>query len=648
MTNRAVAIKVNKSRPDILQQAKLEIFILEQLRRLDSDAANIVQWDGFFHDGERVCLKFELLYQCLRDYIWDRKNHCLPISEVRPILGQITNALSHLSSVGMVHADLKPGNIMVCGTVGYCAPEVMLGLPYNEAIDMWSLGLVAVELATGLPLYPGNEDYDVLKFIIETQGQPPDHVLDSGVYTEDYFIEDKDKQQRWTFKTDQQFQYETGYESLETRCIKLTRLDDLEQIIMFRRGPEAGQRLFVSLIKQMLALDAHQRITPSEVLRHPFFSPKSSLCIDMSAEISQNPVVFQHPSNLESKRSQKINCSFQNSVEFSQQVFVHTSASPSFSSDELELVKGSILGKHYKVEAFLGEGGFGIVAKCRDTTTNQAVAIKVNKSDPDILQQAHVEIFILEQLRRLDPDAANIVQWNGFFHDGQRVCLKFELLDQCLWDYIGDRNKQGLPISEVRPILGQITNALSHLSSVGIVHADLKPGNIMVVNRHESPIKVKLIDFGLACPASAVIPGDFVGTVGYCAPEVMLGLPYNEASDMWSLGLVAVELATGLTVHRLGARTLIRSLEMKERELRGQQDGGVKEKVVQLSVQSGVSSSFTTFIAVNKDNREAIQGPLHRRHILPPCEFGKFPMQVRNAVTDRLPLLHLGPMPNTE
>ncbi|XP_063349295.1 von Willebrand factor A domain-containing protein 5A-like isoform X2 [Pelmatolapia mariae] len=72
---------------------------------------------------------------------------------------------------------------------------------------------------------------------------------------------------------------------------------------------------------------------------------------------------------------------------------------------------------------------------------------------------------------------------------------------------------------------------------------------------------------------------------------------------------------TGLTVHRLGARTLIRSLEMKEREHRGQQDGGVKEKVVQLSVQSEVSSSFTAFIAVNKDNGEAIQGPLVQRNI---------------------------------
>uniref|UniRef100_A0AAZ1WV42 Protein kinase domain-containing protein n=1 Tax=Oreochromis aureus TaxID=47969 RepID=A0AAZ1WV42_OREAU len=273
-TNRAVAIKVNKSRPDILQQAKLEIFILEQLRRLDPDAANIVKWDGFFHDGERVCLNFELLDQCLWDYIRDRNNQGLPISEVGPILRQLTNALSHLGSVGIVHADLKSGNIMVVnrhespikvklidfglacpasavmpgdrvGTVGYSAPEVMLGLPFNEASDMWSLGLVAVELGTGVPLYPGNEDYDVLKFIIETQGQPPDHVLDSGVYTEDYFIEDNYKQQ-----------------------------------LMFTQGPENGQRLFVSLIKQMLALDANQRITPSEVLQHPFFDPKSSLCID--------------------------------------------------------------------------------------------------------------------------------------------------------------------------------------------------------------------------------------------------------------------------------------------------------------------------------------------------------------------------------
>ncbi len=68
-----------------------------------------------------------------------------------------------------------------------------------------------------------------------------------------------------------------------------------------------------------------------------------------------------------------------------------------------------------------------------------------------------------------------------------------------------------------------------------------------------------------------------------------------------------------LTVHRLAARTLIRSLEMEEREDGGEQDEGVKKKVVELSVQSGVSSAFTAFIAVNKSDGEAIQGPLVRR-----------------------------------
>ncbi|XP_047450918.1 von Willebrand factor A domain-containing protein 5A-like [Mugil cephalus] len=74
---------------------------------------------------------------------------------------------------------------------------------------------------------------------------------------------------------------------------------------------------------------------------------------------------------------------------------------------------------------------------------------------------------------------------------------------------------------------------------------------------------------------------------------------------------------TGLTVHRLAARTMIRSLEMEERE-----DGGVKEKVVELSVQSGVSSSFTAFIAVNENSGEAIQGPLVRRDVPTPVCWG--------------------------
>uniref|UniRef100_A0A3P9BUR0 Protein kinase domain-containing protein n=1 Tax=Maylandia zebra TaxID=106582 RepID=A0A3P9BUR0_9CICH len=422
-----------------------------------------------------------------------------------------------------------PGDCV--GTIGYCAPEIMLGTPYDEAIDMWSLGLVAVELATGVPLYPGEDDYDVLKFIIETQGQLPDHLLESGLYTDSYFIEDNHNKQRWTFKTPEQFQYETDYRSKETRLIKLKCLDDLEQLLKVRRGPENGQTLFVRLIKEMLALDANQRITPSEVLKHPFFDPglsRRTPCTDMNSTGGELLVLSQQHSSWKSHGSQKFSCSFQNSVEFPQKRDINTSANPSASEDDLQITEGTILGDHHVVEAFLGEGGFGLVTRCRDTKNNKTVAIKVNKSDPEILLQAKLEIFILEQLQRLDPDRCNIVEWNGYFLDGERICLNFELLDQSLSDYIGDRNNRGLPMREIRPILHQLTNVLFHLGSVGIVHADLKPGNIMVVNRSESQVKVKLIDFGLACPASAVIPGDRVGKIGYCAPEVMLGIPYDK------------------------------------------------------------------------------------------------------------------------
>uniref|UniRef100_A0A3P9DLC3 Protein kinase domain-containing protein n=1 Tax=Maylandia zebra TaxID=106582 RepID=A0A3P9DLC3_9CICH len=551
-TNKVVAIKVNKSDPEILQQAKMEIYILEKLRGLDADRCNIVKWNDFFIDGDRICLNFELLDESLWQYMRYRRNRVLPVTEIRPVLFQLANALSHLGSLGIVHADLKPGNIMVVdryecpikvkltdfgfacpastvipgdcvGTVGYRAPEVMIGSLFNEAIDMWSLGLVAVELATGYPFYPGRNDYDVLKFIIQTQGQPPDH-------------------------TERQFQDETGCQSKDTRSIKLKCLDDLEQLLKIWGCWEKIQNVFVSLIKEMLALDPNQRITPSEVLHHPFFNPglsKSSPCTDMSSTGGQNLVVSQQPSSCKREESQKISCSSQYSEEFSQQEYVNASSNTSSSIDDLEISKGTFLGGHYEVEGFLGKGGFGIVTKCCNTKTNEFVAIKVNKNKPEILQQAKMEILILEQLRGLDADRCNIVQWNDFFIDGDRICLNFELLDQCLWDYIEDRENHCLPISEIRPILHQLTNALSHLGSVGIVHADLKPGNIMVVDRYECPIKVKLIDFGLACPASTVIPGDCVGTVGYEAPEVMIGSLFNEAIDMWSLGLVAVELATG-------------------------------------------------------------------------------------------------------
>ncbi|XP_016532214.1 von Willebrand factor A domain-containing protein 5A-like [Poecilia formosa] len=99
-----------------------------------------------------------------------------------------------------------------------------------------------------------------------------------------------------------------------------------------------------------------------------------------------------------------------------------------------------------------------------------------------------------------------------------------------------------------------------------------------------------------------------------CSVTVKYSLAGHPSQNQLHFNLKPAE-DSGLTVHRLAARTVIRSLESEERTRRGQQDEKVKKKVVELSVQSGVSSCFTAFIAVNKDSGKAVQGPLVRRNV---------------------------------
>ena len=69
----------------------------------------------------------------------------------------------------------------------YRAPEILLGLPFCEAIDMWSLGCVIAELFLGWPLYPGSSEYDQIRYISQTQGLPAEHMLSNATKTTRFF-----------------------------------------------------------------------------------------------------------------------------------------------------------------------------------------------------------------------------------------------------------------------------------------------------------------------------------------------------------------------------------------------------------------------------------------------------------------------------
>ncbi|TNN63989.1 Homeodomain-interacting protein kinase 2 [Liparis tanakae] len=199
----------------------------------------------------------------------------------------------------------------------------------------------------------------------------------------------------------------------------------------------------------------------------------------------------------------------------------------------------------YLVESVLGQGTYGTVVKCTNVADNKTVAIKMMRDRGCFARQARAEVEALLRLQLLDSDQSNLVEWYGAFTCNQHVCLEFEHLDKSLLDFMKDRSYQPLLLKEIRPIVKQVANALDYLKAAGIIHADIKLENIMLVNHAKEPYRLKVIDLGLAHEASGAAQGACIQSLPFRSLEILLGLPYTEATDMWSLGCVAASLYLG-------------------------------------------------------------------------------------------------------
>uniref|UniRef100_A0A3P8S1V9 Protein kinase domain-containing protein n=1 Tax=Amphiprion percula TaxID=161767 RepID=A0A3P8S1V9_AMPPE len=152
-------------------------------------------------------------------------------------------------------------------------------------------------------------------------------------------------------------------------------------------------------------------------------------------------------------------------------------------------------------------------------------------------------------LLQLDADKHNLVKFIEHFEHKGQFCLTFEMLDLSLFDFLIERNLKPLHVAEIRVIAQQMFVALEALKSIGLAHCDIKPDNIMLVNHCSQPFKVKLIDFGCAKEVSALARFDSIQTLGYRAPEAILGLPLTEAIDMWAVGSVLATLFLGTHIY---------------------------------------------------------------------------------------------------
>ncbi|XP_067437832.1 homeodomain-interacting protein kinase 3-like isoform X2 [Thunnus thynnus] len=194
--------------------------------------------------------------------------------------------------------------------------------------------------------------------------------------------------------------------------------------------------------------------------------------------------------------------------------------------------------KKYKILKIVGEGSFGHVFKCVHRETEEIVAIKEKWWALDN------EACTLKILMEKKLDKCNIVKfYDGF--SGDR-CLVFEHLDITLGGFLAE-TKTAMRLQDVRRIIQQMAVAFDALKNIGLIHTDVHINNIMLVDRVR-PVRVKLIGFDMAIPShkakrSMIDHGSF-----YRAPEIMLGMPFSEAIDMWSLGCVMAEMVVGSTL----------------------------------------------------------------------------------------------------
>ncbi|CAE6477100.1 unnamed protein product [Rhizoctonia solani] len=199
----------------------------------------------------------------------------------------------------------------------------------------------------------------------------------------------------------------------------------------------------------------------------------------------------------------------------------------------------------YLILDVLGQGTFGQVVKCQNIKTHEIVAVKVVKNKPAYFNQSMMEVTILELLNTTwDPnDEHHILRMRDQFIHKNHLCLVFELLSSNLYELIKQNQFGGLSTQLVKVFTAQLLDALTVLNEARLIHCDLKPENILLMSL-QSP-QIKVIDFGSACHERQTVY-TYIQSRFYRSPEVLLGMSYTSAIDMWSLGCIAVELFLGL------------------------------------------------------------------------------------------------------
>lgn len=300
-----VAVKVMRCNDMMKQAAEKEVAVLQKLNRADrGNKRHVIKLIRHFSYRGHLCLVFECMWDNLRVALKKyTKDKGMSLQAVRAYTRQLLIALRHLHRCEIIHADIKPDNILISAghnVVKICdlgsamelteveptpylvsrfyrSPEIILGAKYAFPLDVFAMGCTLFELFTGKILFPGRTNNDMLRLFMEVKGKFPHKMIKSGAFWKQHFDDNLD------------FRYQDTNKATRkkvTRTITdLSQKRSIHDLVMQRVGPEklksteAEDQLYVKkakqfadLLNQMTALDPEKRVTAHDGLQHPFLA----------------------------------------------------------------------------------------------------------------------------------------------------------------------------------------------------------------------------------------------------------------------------------------------------------------------------------------------------------------------------------------
>jgi len=302
-TNEMVAIKVMRCNDMMRKAAEKEVEILERLNKADKgNKRNVIRLFTTFVYRDHLCLVFECMWDNLRMALKKyTKDKGMSLKAVRAYTKQLLVALQHIHRCEIIHADIKPDNILISAghnitkicDLGsafevteaeqtpylvsrfYRAPEIVLGAKYGPPCDTFALGATLFEIFTGKILFPGKSNNDMLRHFMDLKGKIPHKMIKSGMTWKQHFDENLD------------FKYLSTDKATRKKTTKVitdcSAKKSMLELIMDRVGAEKQKstsaedqwyvrkaKEFADLLNQMTVLDPEKRASPTDLLLHPF------------------------------------------------------------------------------------------------------------------------------------------------------------------------------------------------------------------------------------------------------------------------------------------------------------------------------------------------------------------------------------------